>query len=172
MLVRRESGGDVPAVRAVHAAAFADAAASAPPPEVGLVDALRRSPAWIPALSLVAVEGEQVIGHVVCTRATLAGMRVLGLGPVAVLPSRQGRGVGSALLHAVLAAAEATGEMLVGVLGDPAYYGRFGFVAATQFGVEPPDPAWGAHFQARVLSGNGTGVAGRFRYAPPFEALG
>jgi putative acetyltransferase len=95
----------------------------------------------------------------------------LGLGPISVLPDRQGRGVGAALMHAVLAAAEATGEALVALLGDPAFYGRFGFVAASELGVAAPDPAWGRHFQGRALSPLPAGVAGTFRYAAPFAEL-
>jgi putative acetyltransferase len=55
---------------------------------------------------------------------------VLGLGPLGVEPGWQRRGVGSALMHAILGGAEACGETLVGLVGDPAYYGRFGFAPA------------------------------------------
>lgn len=171
MLIRREVAGDTHAVRAVHGAAF-PAPAGAAPAEVALVDALRRSPAWIPRLSLVAAVGARVVGHVVCTRATLDGSHaVVGLGPLGVLPDRQGAGVGSALVHAVLGAADALDEPLVGVLGEPGYYGRFGFVPAAQVGVEAPEPSWGAHFQVRRLTAHRPDMAGPFRYAPPFDAV-
>ena len=91
-------------------------------------------------------------GHVVCTRGEAGGAPALGLGPISVAPERQRAGIGSALMHAVVAAAEARGERLVCLLGDPAYYGRFGFVAAAGLGVAAPDPAWGAYFQARALA--------------------
>jgi putative acetyltransferase len=65
--------------------------------------------------------------------------------------------------------AEARDETLVALLGDPGYYGRFGFRRATELGVTPPDPGWGEHFQARRLGGRP--VEGAFRYADPFGRL-
>jgi putative acetyltransferase len=177
VLVRREHDSDVVAVRGVIAAAFRGAAHSAPPLEPGgepgetsLVEWLRTDPAWIPELSLVAVEADLVVGHVLCTRAHVGDAPALGLGPVSVLPNRQGLGVGSALMHAVLGAADALGEGLVGLLGEPAYYRRFGFVPATSVGVLAPEAAWGDYFQVRTLS-QYDGRAGVFRYAPPFDRI-
>ncbi|GEL17007.1 GNAT family N-acetyltransferase [Pseudonocardia asaccharolytica] len=136
------------------------------------MDELRRGPWWLPRLSLVAVSATgAVIGHVLATRASLepSGTAVLGLAPLGIDPAHQGRGVGTALMHAILAAAEACDEPLVALLGAPAYYRRFGFSAAAGHGIAAPDPTWAAAFQARVLSG--TVVPGRFRYAPPFDRL-
>lgn len=174
MLIRREEAGDGPAVRAVHLAAFAR-----PGPgdavEAALVDRLRAGPWWLPPLSLVAVADSDgaVVGHVVATRAVLepTGAPVLGLGPLGVVPGAQRRGVGSALMHALLGAAQALDETLVGLLGDPAYYRRFGFGPAAAHGVRSPDPAWGAAFQVRVLA-PGPVPTGAFRYATPFDDLG
>jgi predicted N-acetyltransferase YhbS len=73
------------------------------------------------------------------------------------------------LVHALLVVAEACDERLVALLGDPAYYRRFGFVRSTELGITPPDPAWGDYFQARQLTG--PPVRGAFRYAGPFERL-
>ena len=71
----------------------------------------------------------------------------------------------------VLGAADASGEPLVALLGDPAFYRRFGFVAASKLGSGPSDPAWGSHFQARVLSSVPRSLTGTFRYASPFAEL-
>lgn len=173
MLVRRERSGDERAVRRVHAAAFRRVTDErGVPPEVGLVDSLRASRDWLAKLSLVAVDSDEVIGHVLCTRARLArGQPVLGLAPIGVLPGHQGTGVGHALMHAMLGAAEALGEPLVGVLGEPGYYARFGFRTATDVGVVPPDPAWGRYFQVRLLTAYEPTLTGRFSYAPAFETL-
>lgn len=174
MMIRRECTGDEQAVAQVHAAAFA---ASAPgrgePVEVALVARLRASSDWLPALSLVAVEEEgAVVGHVVCTRATVGGsVPALGLGPIGVVPGHQDRGVGHALMHAVLGAADALDEHLVALLGDQRFYRRFGFRPATDVGVVAPDPAWGDHFQVRTLTTHDPSVAGPFRYAAPFDAV-
>jgi putative acetyltransferase len=165
VLIRREKPADVPAIDAVHAAAFGRDV------ERDLVTALRASPAWLPRLSLVAEDGGRVVGHVVCTRAHVAQVPALGLGPLGVLPARQRSGVGSALVHAVLAAADALDEPLAVLLGHTDYYPRFGFEPAAGLGIESPDPAWGNHFQARRLSTYDTSVRGQFAYAHPFTEL-
>ncbi|MBJ7451293.1 MAG: N-acetyltransferase [Blastococcus sp.] len=178
MIVRREGPADHDAVRALHRSAFARDPATGETRgpdgvvEPRLVDELREDPGFLPHLSLVAVREDDVVtGHVILTRAWLepAGAPVLGLGPLGVLPEAQGSGVGTALVHSVLAVAEAAGETLVALLGDPAYYGRFGFRAAEELGVRAPEPLWGRHFQARWLAGPRTG--GTFRYADPFQGL-
>jgi len=177
VLVRRELPDDIDVIRYVTAAAFRDAAHSAPPVKAGgepgeatLVSWLRADVGWIPELSLVAVEDGAVVGHVVCTRAHVDNRPALGLGPVSVLPDRQKAGVGSALMHAVLGAADALNERLVGLLGEPAHYRRFGFVQAESVGVSAPDASWGDYFQVRTLT-QYDGQTGRFRYAAPFHRL-
>jgi putative acetyltransferase len=177
VIVRRERPGDHAAVRTLHVAAFTvdpvTGAVRAPDDvvEARLVDELRADPGFLPHLSLVAVDDSEVIGHVLGTRGWLEplGTPVLGLGPLGVDPSRQGEGVGTVLVHALLAVGEAAGERLVALLGAPAYYRRFGFVRSTELGIEPPDPSWGEHFQARLLAD--AAVQGRFRYADPFSRL-
>jgi putative acetyltransferase len=172
MLVRREAAPDVPAVDAVVAAAFARRDDPGRlPVESALLCALRTSAEWIPALSLVAEGDAGVVGHVLCTRAWVGDAPVLGLGPVAVAPGQQRRGVGSALMHAVLGAADALEEPLVALLGHTTYYPRFGFVPAASRDIEAPDPAWGEHFMVRTLAAYRPGLHGRFRYAPAFAAV-
>lgn len=176
VLIRRERPGDVEAVQAVVAAAFARPEAPRQlPMEVGLLDQLRTDPGWLPALSLVAVEpgdgelaDDSIIGQVVCTRGAVDGAPALGLGPLAVRPDRQGQGVGSALIRAVLGAADALGEPLVALLGEPVYHSRFGFRPSSRYGIAPPDPRWGDHFQVRPLAGQHT-LEGTFTYAGPFR---
>lgn len=168
MLIRREAPGrlaDAAAIRAITAAAFGRIE------EADLVDALRASDQWLPRLSLVAQgAGGRIVGHVVCSRGWIGGVEALGLGPLSVDPAHQRAGVGSALMHAVLGAAEAMGEAAVGLLGSPAYYRRFGFAASTRHGVHPPDPVWGEHFQVRVLA-DAPAPRGVFAYAPAFDAV-
>ncbi len=168
MLVRREEPRDVAAVRAVHAAAFVD---EGEPAEVRLVDALRTSGAWIPALSWVAERDGLVVGHVVCTRGHVGAVAAVGLGPLGVVPSAQHDGVGSALMYAVIGAADALDEPLIALLGAPGYYGRFGFAAATSRSIRPPDPSWGEHFQVRTLTAFDASITGTFSYASPFTTL-
>ena len=165
MIVRRERPSDSAAVAAVHRAAFPT------PVEARLTDELREDAGFLPHLSLVAVDGGDVVGHVLATRGwiELLGAPALGLGPLGVLPHRQRQGTGTVLVHALLAVAEAAGERLVALLGSPGYYARLGFAPAAELGVQSPDPAWGGHFQARALAE--PPPRGVFRYAAPFDRL-
>ena len=157
-------------MRAVHAAAFARPEGSVPP-EVHLVEALRADGDVVPGLSLVAERGGEVVGHVVCSRGDIEGHPALGLGPLGVLPAHQRRGVGQALMHGVLAAADALDEPCVVLLGDVGYYARFGFTPAHRLGVYPPQLGWGEHFQVRRLTAWTDDIAGEFHYAPAFDRL-
>ena len=171
MLVRRETPGDVAAIRAVTAAAFARPGEDIPS-EAPLVDWLRASPAWIPELSLVVVDpGGDVVGHVVCTRGKVGSAPVLALGPLSVRPDRQRRGAGKALVHAVLGAADALDEPLVVLLGSTKYYPRFGFRPASEYGITPELPEWEEHFQVRALTAYDPAVRGEFAYPEPFDRL-
>jgi putative acetyltransferase len=167
MIVRRERADDLAAVRRVHLEAFPTEV------EADLLDELRTDSGWIGALSLVAEVDSAVVGHVTCTRGVIeeSGREVLGLGPVGVRPDHQGQGAGTALVHAVVAVAEAAGEALVALLGDPGYYGRMGFRPASGFGVLAPEPDWGDFFQVRLLVPPSDDLAGTFAYAEPFRGL-
>lgn len=166
MLIRREVPADIDGIDEVHRRAFDG------PAEAGLVHALRADAGWVPALSLVAEDaGGRVAGHVVCTEGSLAGVAAVGLGPIGVLPSSQRAGVGQALMHAVIAAADALDYPLVALLGHLDYYPRFGFVPASTLGVVAPNAEWGDYFQARPLAAWHAGLRGSFRYAAPFDAL-
>jgi putative acetyltransferase len=173
VIVRRERPADHRAVHALHAAAFRPAGAREDDVvvEARLTDELREDACFLPHLSLVAVEDGVVVGHVIGTRGWLEplGVPAVGIGPVGVLPAAQGRGTRTVLVHALLAVAEAAGERLAALLGSPDYYRRFGFVASTEVGVAPPDPAWAGHFMARWLGE--PRAQGTFRYAEPFGRL-
>ncbi|MFJ8864585.1 GNAT family N-acetyltransferase [Streptomyces sp. NPDC102473] len=171
MLIRRETPDDILAVTAVTALAFAKPETPVPV-EVTLLDQLRTCDGWLPELSLVAIsEKGEAVGHVVCTRGHIGTVRVLGLGPLSVHPDHQRRGVGLALVHALLGAADALGEPLVALLGSPAYYGRFGFRTSTDHGITAPDPSWGEYFQVRTLTAHTPALQGTFTYAEPFERV-
>lgn len=178
MIIRREGTQDRDEIYAVTAAAFRGVEHSAPPVdasgdpgEATLVSWLRDSEAWIPQLSLVAVDDSgKLIGHGLATRAYLDAAPALGLGPLSVDPEHQSTGVGSALMHAIVGAAEAMDEVLIGLLGSPDYYSKFGFRSASMFAVDAPDPQWGDYFQVRTL-GAYDGQSGTFAYAEPFNRL-
>ncbi|MEV5836387.1 N-acetyltransferase [Nocardia sp. NPDC052112] len=183
MLIRRERADDAAAIAAVHRSAFgpqyanADndreiteltGAPTADPPEVDLVARLRSDSGWIPTLSMVAVEHDTVIGHVCLTRAGVGPFPVLALGPIGVLAEHQGNGVGAALMHAALGAADALDEPLIGLAGSLDYYPQFGFLPAARLGITPDEPGWVPHFQVRTLSAYDSQITGEFRYAEPF----
>ncbi|GLY74053.1 GNAT family N-acetyltransferase [Actinoallomurus iriomotensis] len=172
MLIRRETPADVAAVHAVTSAAFARPGTAGEVTEARLLSELRACDAWLPALTLVAEgRGGEVLGHVVCTRGRVVAVPVLALGPLSVRPEDQRRGVGTALVHAVLGAADALGEPLVALLGSPAYYARFGFRPSAEYRITPPVPEWDAHFQVRALSAHDTGIHGTFAYPEPFDRV-
>lgn len=171
MTLRLAVDTDADAVRAVHLAAF-DRPGGASAPEAALVDDLRAAGDLVEALSFVAIAEDVVVGHVATSAGHVGARRVVAVGPLGVLPAWQGRGAGSALMHAVLGAAEALGEPCVVLLGAPAYYGRFGFEPASRYGVAAPDPAWGGHFLIRPLPAWGAGMVGTFRYPAAFDRLG
>jgi putative acetyltransferase len=165
MRVRPEAAADVEAVRAVHDAAFAQAA------EGKLVDALRGGSWWHPSLSLVAELDGEIVGHVLLTDVTLAGRPVFALGPIGVLPAHQRSGVGSALMTAAMDAAAATDRGLITLLGDPAYYTRFGFTPASDVGVVDP---WGAppgYFMVLRLPAYSRELVGTPEYPAPWLAV-
>ena len=140
--------------------------------EVGIVEATWALGDAVPdGLELVATRGDQVVGHVLGARADLGGTQVAGIAPLAVAPAHQGGGIGTALMTDVLARAEAAGIPLVGLLGSPAYYGRFGFEASGPLGITyQPVGADNPHFQVRRLAGYTPAVRGDFTYcweSPP-----
>jgi putative acetyltransferase len=125
MWIRSETGADHAAIHAVIEAAFAQAP-HASGNEARIVAALRRDA--VLSVSLVADIDGRIAGHVAASPVTIDGTEGWhGLGPVAVLPEDQGNGVGSALVQAALADLRAAGSRGCVVLGDPGYYGRFGF---------------------------------------------
>jgi putative acetyltransferase len=131
--VRPESPSDAEAVRFLVGAAFGQ------PHEAILLDALRRG-AHLHASS-VALLDEAIVAHASLSRGTIKYTTVLILAPVSVHPDFQSRGLGTAVVKHVLG----TSDRAVVVLGDPGYYRRFGFVAATDHGITDPtfDPPAG-----------------------------
>lgn len=160
---RPEIPQDVAAIREVNLGAFPT------PLEADLVEALRKDPAWLPELSIVAeAPGGVVAGYALLTRCHVDDAPALALGPCAVLPSYQRRGAGAAAIRAGLRAAEDLGENLVLVLGHPEYYPRFGFTPASAYGIRPafevPDEA----MMALVFDPALPVPSGTIRYPAPF----
>ncbi len=176
MIVREQRNDDYEAIRHVYAEAFRRPRFRPPqspgsvPPEVGLFEALREAGDAIPEFSFTALIDGEVVGHVTASQATVATDPVVAVGPIGVLPDHQGTGVGSALMDALLVAADAAEVPLIVLLGAPQYYSRFGFRPAKELGVIPPESEWGDAFQARPLAACTESVTGRFQYAPAFSS--
>lgn len=157
LTTRPEKPEDADAIRDVLSAAFGQ------PDEASLVDRLRDG-GHLHASS-VAVLGDEVIGHAALSRGRIGSKEVLVLAPVAVAPAHQNQGVGLAVVHHVLAAT--TGPVVV--VGDPAYYGRFGFADAADHGVE--DPTFAPRPGVLQVLRAEKDVHGPIEYPPPFLDL-
>ena len=162
--LREEQPADRDGVRAVNLAAFGGRA------EADLAVALYG--AGDALFGLVAEESGRIVGHILFSRLPIetAGGTILAaaLAPLAVLPSRQGQGIGSALVRQGLAHCREQDVPAVVVLGDPAYYSRFGFRAETARDLRAP---WsGPHLMAIELVPGGMGPGpGLARYPAAFE---
>ena len=162
MIIRSETSGDVAAIRIVEEVAFGRA------DEARLIDDLRD--AGDSVFSLVAVDDDTVVGHVLFSRMT-APFPALALAPVAVQPEYRRTGIGSRLIREGIARGEADGWAGIFVLGDPEFYRRFGFSAAGARGFTSPYA--GPHLMALSLGRSELPVAeGRIEHAPAFAKLG
>lgn len=171
LVIRRERPEDASLTRALHDAAFARSEGAEHAAETVLLDGLRGDGDVIDELTFVAELRGQVVGHVVCSRARMGEGPSIGLGPIAVHPDRQGEGIGSALVAAVLVTADQLGEPSVVLVGDPGWYAHFGFEPAASHAVASPGPWEGRFFQVRRLQAWRPDLAGTFRYARAFDSL-
>lgn len=167
--VRRERPGDEAAIAQVNDAAFGQ------PDESRIVDAVRR--AGHPAISLVAVDGAKIVGHILFTPVAFespgAVLRMMALGPMAALPEIQRQGIGSKLVETGLRECERVGCQAVVVIGHPEYYPRFGFRPAREHGLRSeyavPDEAF---MVVELAAGALLGRSGLVRYVPEFGSAG
>lgn len=168
--IRPERGSDQSAIHALTEAAFLGMP-FADGNEADLVDNLRADGDL--TLSLVAEDGERIVGHVAISPVTIEGAARreygdwYGLGPVSVLPECQREGIGSQLIKRAIADLRLRGANGVVLLGDPDFYGRFGFEHDPAL-TYPGPPA--EYFQRMVL--DGSPPKGRVHYARAFGAPG
>src|SRR5215831_5051440 len=164
--IRDEMPADETSIHALNAAAFETDA------EARLVDALRGHGRL--QLSLVALEGPLLVGHIAFSPATItqpdgAVVEGIGLGPMAVTRMRQRLGIGSRLVRTGLDRLWVAGHPFCVVLGHAAYYPRFGFERASRFGIRwERDVADEVFFGLELAPGALSGVSGVVRYAPEF----
>jgi len=134
---------------------------------------LRKSGADL--ISLVAEEKANIIGHILFSPVTLTGhepVRVAGLGPMAVLPDCQRKGIGTELVNVGLRTCADAGYDAVVVLGHPKYYPRFGFVPSVTYGLRCEYDVPSEVFMVKVLHPQALdGVTGTIRYNPAFNSV-
>jgi len=168
IIIRRERPGETSAVRRVNEQAFGQRA------EADLVDALRQRDEFL--ISLVAIEDEQVVGHILFSPVTVqsdrASWSAMGLGPMAVLPQHQGKGIGSQLVEVGLEECRKTGHEVVVVLGHPEFYPRFGFEPSKPLGIrwkkEVPEEVF---MVTELREGALAGRRGVVKYLPEFDGV-
>ena len=163
MLVRPEADADHARIAALVEAAFADEAHSSHT-EARILEALRAAGAL--ELGLVAEQGGIVVGHIAFSAVEISDGAAgwFGLGPVAVDPAVQGQGIGGALIRAGLDELARRGARGVVVLGEPAYYERFGFARDPALVYEGAPPEY---FLARPCGD--ARAAGTVRYHAAFD---
>jgi putative acetyltransferase len=166
--IRQENTKDFSEVFEVNETAFGGDS------EARLVGLLRRTDAFIPELSLVAVSENKVIGHILFTRIMIRTdggkeYESLALAPMAVRPAFQKRGVGGQLIRRGLDRARQLGHKSVIVLGHEHYYPKFGFVPAEKWNIRSPYDVPSNSFMAIELVNEGlNGVSGMVEYPKEF----
>lgn len=163
---RSEVPADIASIGSLIAAAFRDAPHASGTEQL-IVDALRKAGRL--TLSLVAEDAGGMVGHVAVSPVSMSDGRTgwHGLGPISVLPGRQGQGIGSLLMEQALAGLQELGAAGCVVLGDPAYYGRFGFRAESGLVLPGVPPQY---FQA--IAFRGPVPVGKVSYHEAFDARG
>jgi putative acetyltransferase len=166
--IRAETTSDLEGIQRVHRLAFDS------PAEANLVDLLRAS--GRASISLVAEIDTEIAGHILFSPVTLdppaQGWHALGLAPLGVIPERQRQGIGTALFNQGLEACRSLGSDLVVVLGDPAYYARFGFQRALDHGLCNEYQAEDHFMVLELAPGELAKYNGLVKYAPEFNQTG
>jgi len=137
---------------------------------------LRKCPAFIPELDLVAEKDGTIVGHIVYSASMIVDNEanvkheVITFGPVSVLPSMQRQGIGSALIKHSLARAKQMGFPAVCIYGDPRYYSKFGFRCTEKFDIKTANGKFAVALLALELRAQALqNVRGRFYEDPAFD---
>lgn len=166
LLLRRPDADDLNEILTVHRAAFGRE------DEARLVEQLHAS--GRNTFELLAEQQGEIVAHVLFSPIHIEhgdNQQALGLAPMAVAPAWQRRGVGTALIHDALRALAISPFSAVVVLGDPAYYGRFGFTPASAFDLHDTYGGGDAFMALALREGGLHGYRGQVDYAPEFANL-
>jgi putative acetyltransferase len=169
--IRSERPEDIPGIFEVNLQAFGQDG------EARLVNALREDGDYNPELSLVAIHGDRIIGHILFPPITIVSgtteTAAVALAPLAVHQDFQCLGIGAALIEEGLKECQRLGHRIVVVVGHPTYYPRFGFTIARELGISAPFPCPDEALMALSLEiGALDGVCGIVRYPQAFDAVG
>ncbi|GBG55415.1 N-acetyltransferase [Sporomusaceae bacterium FL31] len=166
--IRQENQTDFDSVYSVVKLAFLNAEHT-DHDEHNLVNRLRKSSAFIPKLSLVAIVDGEIVGHILFTRIEIINANErytsLALAPVSVVPTMQGKGIGGKLIVEGHKIAKKLGYTSAILLGHPAYYPRFGYIPASRFNIRPPFEVPDEAFMVCELAENGlANISGTVQY--------
>lgn len=170
MLIRQENPKDYDEIYTLVKRAF-DSAEHADGNEQDLVNELRNGNAYIPELSLVAVENGKIVGHIMFSKAQVGGKTVLALAPLSVLPEYQRKGIGKSLIIHGHKTAKSLGYQYSVVLGSEQYYPKSGYVPAETFGIKPPFDVPKENFMAVKLDDYAPNLNGTLQYAKEFGII-
>jgi len=168
IIIRQEKNQDFDAVYRVVENAFRKGEHS-DHDEHNLVNRLRKSDNFIPELSLVAVDGDRIVGHIMFTEIKVGDHTLITLAPVAVAPEMQSKSIGKMLItegHQMAARLGYKGSV---VLGHAKYYPKFGYQKASQHGIRAPFDVADENFMAlELVEGGLEGIHGTVEYAKAF----
>lgn len=143
--------------------------------EARLVQNIRQTANFNPKLSLVAINNEKVVGHILFSPITIQSPKgnipALALAPLAICPEFQNQGIGSQLVKRGLEECQTLGHIVI-VIGHPTYYTRFGFSSATAKGLSAPFPVPDEAFMIlELVPGTLDGISGMVKYPAAFDAV-
>lgn len=167
MIIRQERPEDYDVVYHVIKEAF-ESAEHSDGNEQDLVAQLSNSKSFIPELSLVAVEDDKIVGHILFTKAFVQGIEILALAPLSVLPNYQHRGIGLSLIKEGHNIAHKLGYKYSVVLGHSRYYPKAGYTPASRYGIKASFEVEDENFMAICLCGSQNKLNGTMEYDKAF----
>jgi len=174
IIIRQENENDYQAVENLTREAFWDLYHPGCSEHL-IIHNIRKGSSFIPELDFVALQDDKIVGSIIYSKSTVVDKddhahEVITFGPLSVSPSFQKQGIGSALIAHTKKLAQAMGYNGIIIFGNPAYYHRFGFENAANFGISTAEGANLEAFMALELSKGGLqGITGRFYADPVFD---
>jgi len=172
IIIRQESAEDYEEIDTITRRAFGQSGELV----AELVNLIRKSPNYIPALSLVAEKEKKIVGHIMLSHLNLDDngtvRSVVTLSPISVKPEEQKKGIGSSLIKTAIKKTDALGEPFIILEGNPNYYSRFGFKPGKDFGISIAPPHWAPDAALILpLSKYNQAIKGKIIYPPYFNKV-